>query len=168
MSYFSLMRFVEIDDRHCEAPEGRRSNPRVTTVPGLLRRFAPRNDGSPFPNEAVADVAMSVPQRRSRLPRGDARSAWADQRRHRGGRMAFSHRHALHRRRNGWWLVRFPGIPEALTECEDEAQARANSGFGQDERRIVDRFAKSAGGREGGLRAQRSPILYTFLTGPKY
>jgi antitoxin HicB len=41
--------------------------------------------------------------------------------------MAFGYRYTLQRQKNGWWLVRFPGIPEALTEGEDETQARANA-----------------------------------------
>jgi antitoxin HicB len=42
--------------------------------------------------------------------------------------MAFGYRYALERQDNGWWLVRFPGIPEALTEGETEDEARANAG----------------------------------------
>jgi antitoxin HicB len=42
--------------------------------------------------------------------------------------MAFGYRYVLERQENGWWLVRFPGIPEALTEGETEAEARANAG----------------------------------------
>ena len=30
--------------------------------------------------------------------------------------MAFGYRYILERQENGWWLVRFSGIPEALTE----------------------------------------------------
>ena len=41
--------------------------------------------------------------------------------------MAFEYRYRLERQENGWWLVRFPGIPEALTEGETEAEARANA-----------------------------------------
>lgn len=41
--------------------------------------------------------------------------------------MAFGYRFALERQENGWWLVRFPSIPEALTEGETEAEARANA-----------------------------------------
>ena len=43
--------------------------------------------------------------------------------------MGFGYRYALERQENGWWLVRFPGIPEALTEGEtqDEARARTHS-----------------------------------------
>jgi antitoxin HicB len=41
--------------------------------------------------------------------------------------MAFGYRYTLQRQENGWWLVRFPGIPEALTEGETEAEARANA-----------------------------------------
>ena len=41
--------------------------------------------------------------------------------------MAFGYRYTLQRQANGWWLVRFPGIPEALTEGETEAEARANA-----------------------------------------
>ena len=40
--------------------------------------------------------------------------------------MAFGYRYTLARQKNGWWLVRFPGIPEALTEGETEHEARAN------------------------------------------
>jgi antitoxin HicB len=41
--------------------------------------------------------------------------------------MAFGYRFTLEREANGWWLVRFPGIPEALTEGETEEEARANA-----------------------------------------
>ena len=41
--------------------------------------------------------------------------------------MAFGYRYTLERQENGWWLVRFPGIPEALTEGETEHEARANA-----------------------------------------
>ncbi len=41
--------------------------------------------------------------------------------------MAFGYRYKLARQENGWWLVRFPGIPEALTEGETEAAARRNA-----------------------------------------
>jgi antitoxin HicB len=41
--------------------------------------------------------------------------------------MAFGYRYELKRQENGWWLVRFPGIPEALTEGESEAEARASA-----------------------------------------
>jgi len=40
--------------------------------------------------------------------------------------MAFGYRYKLERQQNGWWLVRFPGIPEALTEGETEREARGN------------------------------------------
>ena len=41
--------------------------------------------------------------------------------------MAFGYRFTLERQENGWWLVRFPGIPEALTEGETKDEARANA-----------------------------------------
>ena len=41
--------------------------------------------------------------------------------------MAFGYRYTLARQENGWWLVRFPGIPEALTEGETKEEARANA-----------------------------------------
>lgn len=41
--------------------------------------------------------------------------------------MAFGYRYTLERQENGWWLVRFPGIPEALTEGETEKEARGNA-----------------------------------------
>jgi antitoxin HicB len=41
--------------------------------------------------------------------------------------MAFGYRYTLQAQENGWWLVRFPAIPEALTEGETEEQARANA-----------------------------------------
>jgi antitoxin HicB len=41
--------------------------------------------------------------------------------------MAFGYRYTLTRQDNGWWLVRFPGIPEALTEGETQAEARTNA-----------------------------------------
>jgi antitoxin HicB len=41
--------------------------------------------------------------------------------------MALGYRYTLGRQENGWWLVRFPGIPEALTEGETQEDARANA-----------------------------------------
>ncbi len=41
--------------------------------------------------------------------------------------MGFGYRYTLERQKNGWWLVRFPGIPEALTEGETQEEARANA-----------------------------------------
>jgi antitoxin HicB len=41
--------------------------------------------------------------------------------------MAFGYRYTIEPQKNGWWLVRFPGIPEALTEGETEEEARANA-----------------------------------------
>ena len=41
--------------------------------------------------------------------------------------MAFGYRYSLEKQENSWWLVRFPGIPEALTEGETEEEARANA-----------------------------------------
>jgi antitoxin HicB len=41
--------------------------------------------------------------------------------------MALGYRYILERQENGWWLVRFPGIPEALTEGETKAEARVNA-----------------------------------------
>jgi antitoxin HicB len=41
--------------------------------------------------------------------------------------VAFGYRYTLERQENGWWLVRFPGIPEALTEGETKDEARANA-----------------------------------------
>jgi antitoxin HicB len=41
--------------------------------------------------------------------------------------MAFGYRYKIEQQENGWWLVRFPGIPEALTEGETEEEARANA-----------------------------------------
>jgi antitoxin HicB len=41
--------------------------------------------------------------------------------------LAFGYRFILERQENGWQLVRFPAIPEALTEGETEREARANA-----------------------------------------
>src|SRR5215467_504924 len=41
--------------------------------------------------------------------------------------MAFGYRYTLERQKNGWWLVRFPAIPEALTEGETQEEARASA-----------------------------------------
>jgi len=41
--------------------------------------------------------------------------------------MALGFHYRLERQENGWWLVRFPRIPEALTEGETEEEARANA-----------------------------------------
>ena len=41
--------------------------------------------------------------------------------------MAVGYRYMLEPQENGWWLVRFPEIPEALTEGEIEEEARINA-----------------------------------------
>jgi antitoxin HicB len=41
--------------------------------------------------------------------------------------MAVGYEYALDRPENGWWLVRFPRIPEALAEGELEEEARSNA-----------------------------------------
>ena len=41
--------------------------------------------------------------------------------------MAFGYTYELEPEENGWWLVRFPAVPEALTEGETEEEARANA-----------------------------------------
>jgi len=41
--------------------------------------------------------------------------------------MAVGYGYTLERQENGWWLVRFPEIPEALTEGETEEEARTNA-----------------------------------------
>jgi antitoxin HicB len=41
--------------------------------------------------------------------------------------MAFGYRYTLERQENGWQLVRFAGIPEALTEGETQEEARSNA-----------------------------------------
>ena len=41
--------------------------------------------------------------------------------------MAFGYRYTLARQENGWWLVRFPAIPEALTEGESQDEARSHA-----------------------------------------
>jgi antitoxin HicB len=41
--------------------------------------------------------------------------------------MAFGYTYTLERQDNGWWLVCFPGVPEALTEGETQEEARANA-----------------------------------------
>ncbi|MBI4184321.1 MAG: type II toxin-antitoxin system HicB family antitoxin [Proteobacteria bacterium] len=40
---------------------------------------------------------------------------------------AFGYRYTLERQQNGWWLVRFPDVPEALTEGETKEEARENA-----------------------------------------
>jgi antitoxin HicB len=40
---------------------------------------------------------------------------------------AFGYRFTLQREENGWWLVRFPDVPEALTEGETKDEARENA-----------------------------------------
>jgi antitoxin HicB len=42
-------------------------------------------------------------------------------------RTAFGYHYKLERQENGWWLVRFPKIPEALTEGETDEEARSNA-----------------------------------------
>jgi antitoxin HicB len=41
--------------------------------------------------------------------------------------MAFGYRYTFERQENGWWLVRFPGMPEALAEGETKEEARSNA-----------------------------------------
>ncbi len=41
--------------------------------------------------------------------------------------MAFGYHYDLEQQENGWWLVRFPSIPEALTEGETEEAARKSA-----------------------------------------
>jgi antitoxin HicB len=41
--------------------------------------------------------------------------------------MAFGYRYTLERQDNGWWLVRCPAIPEALTEGETREEAEGNA-----------------------------------------
>lgn len=41
--------------------------------------------------------------------------------------MAIELRYTLELQENGWWLVRFPAIPEPLTEGETKEEAHANA-----------------------------------------
>ena len=41
--------------------------------------------------------------------------------------MAVGYEYTLERQENGWWLVRFPRIPEALTEGDTVEEARTNA-----------------------------------------
>jgi antitoxin HicB len=41
--------------------------------------------------------------------------------------VAFGYQYTLEREENGWWLIRFPGVPEALTEGATLDEARANA-----------------------------------------
>jgi antitoxin HicB len=41
--------------------------------------------------------------------------------------MALGYEYTLERQENGWWLVRFPKVPEALTEGETEEEACTNA-----------------------------------------
>jgi len=41
--------------------------------------------------------------------------------------MTFRYRYKLERQQNGWWLVRFLGIPEALAEGVTVAEAHCNA-----------------------------------------
>jgi antitoxin HicB len=41
--------------------------------------------------------------------------------------VAVGYRYMLEPQENGWWLVRFPEIPEALTEGETEEEARISA-----------------------------------------
>jgi hypothetical protein len=41
--------------------------------------------------------------------------------------VAFGYPYKLERQSNSWWLVRFPAIPEALTEGETTREAVANA-----------------------------------------
>lgn len=68
--------------------------------------------------------------------------------------MAFGYRYTLDREENGWWLVRFPDIPEALTEGETQTEAAANAvdclvaaleGYMKASRRLPRQAAVAAG-----------------------
>jgi antitoxin HicB len=74
--------------------------------------------------------------------------------------MAFGYRYTLQRQDNGWWLVRFPGIPEALTEGETQEDARANAvdciiaaleGYMKDGRALPRPGAKQSGPNRAAL-----------------
>ena len=41
--------------------------------------------------------------------------------------MAFGYRYELEEQENGWWMVRFPGVPEALTEGATQVEAVAHA-----------------------------------------
>jgi antitoxin HicB len=41
--------------------------------------------------------------------------------------IALGYEYTLERQEKGWWLVRFPKIPGALTEGETEEEARTNA-----------------------------------------
>ncbi len=41
--------------------------------------------------------------------------------------VAFGYPYKLEKQSNGWWLVRFPDVPEALTEGETKAEAFENA-----------------------------------------
>ncbi len=41
--------------------------------------------------------------------------------------VAFGYPYKLERQKNGWWLVRFPDVPEALTEGETKEEAFENA-----------------------------------------
>ena len=41
--------------------------------------------------------------------------------------VAFGYPYKLERQKNGWWLVRFPDVPEALTEGESKEEAFENA-----------------------------------------
>jgi antitoxin HicB len=41
--------------------------------------------------------------------------------------LAFGYPYKLSRQKNGWWLVRFPNVPEALTEGETQDEATENA-----------------------------------------
>src|SRR5260370_14813663 len=77
--------------------------------------------------QPIHDLEGSAEGTRPWPSQGRARPAATEQGRFGGRIMAFGYRYTLERQENGWWLVRFPGIPEALTEGETEAEARANT-----------------------------------------
>ncbi len=41
--------------------------------------------------------------------------------------VGYLYQYILEPQKNGWWLVRFPEIPEALTEGETEGEARGSA-----------------------------------------
>jgi hypothetical protein len=83
--------------------------------------------GGLYYGEPVHDAEGPQEGNRSKPSRRDAASARADEKRPAGLTVAVGYRYILEPQENGWWLVRFPEIPEALTEGESKEEARVSA-----------------------------------------
>src|SRR6516165_9050184 len=108
------------DQRQSDRRHGPRPRPdRRHTQPRRLR------EGRRPPPRPVCSLIPAPP--RQDPHQRFAPPARLDKKRSAGLRVAVGCEYMLERQENGWWLVRFPKIPEALTEGETRDEAHANA-----------------------------------------